>query len=420
MLFSNQILLAVVSTLLANVIAMPLPAVHGVQVSNRTELTIEQTMSYQPVDFTTMVHKRSSSDDGTNVGYIQVPLFQSGNYFLAEAKVGSHGRKMPLILDTDSGDVVIRSSTSFIPKLTKFNTKYSKSLVKVPGKFDTKLTKDELSATGSWGYDTFQIMDNNGTFHLVDSTMLALATESDLEYSVLGMGPQSSESSQSLGASSFSYTNLLNIMKSNSLIEKSSYSIFLESKSDTSGGEMIIGGIDKTKFAGDSLTYLPLTHRSGLGEYGSSMYFDLDGIRFNNTQLTGQKYPAKITSANKRIAVPKAVFENIGNKYGTYDPFYDSYVIACDATGPDFEFIFGGNTTITVPFNNVVINATPLVTNKNYETCVFGLEQSTSDYFELGSAFLQSAYVHFQMDNNEIGVAQSQFNQQQHTDIVIQ
>jgi elongation factor G len=55
----------------------------------------------------------------------------------------------------------------------------------------------------------------------------------------------------------------------------------------------------------------------------------------------------------------------------------------------------------------------PMFSSGQYEgaeACAFGIQNSSSDPFLLGDTFLRSAYVVYDLVNNQIGMAQTDFN----------
>ncbi len=78
------------------------------------------------------------------------------------------------------------------------------------------------------------------------------------------------------------------------------------------------------------------------------------------------------------------------------------------------DFIFSG-IQISVPFNEVVLpspyaDGSSLQFEDGTAACVFGILPSGSSYSVLGDTFLRSAYVVYDLDNNQISLAQTNFN----------
>lgn len=78
------------------------------------------------------------------------------------------------------------------------------------------------------------------------------------------------------------------------------------------------------------------------------------------------------------------------------------------------DFTFSG-IQISVPFNEVVLpsqyaDGSSLQFEDGTAACVFGIAHSGTSYSVLGDTFLRSAYAVYDLDNNQISLAQTNFN----------
>lgn len=118
--------------------------------------------------------------------------------------------------------------------------------------------------------------------------------------------------------------------------------------------------------------------------------------------------------------VPDALFTSIANELGVqYSRNYQAYVLPCylASYGATLDYQFGGASgpTIRVPVSEVILplvltnGATPKYSN-GQAICQFGIEPAGTDPILLGDTFLRSAYVVYDLANNQISLAQTNFN----------
>ncbi|GME74467.1 unnamed protein product [Ambrosiozyma monospora] len=267
---------------------------------------------------------------------------------------------------------------------------------------------DQTSATGTWGYDDVSI---NGVS--IKDVNIAVCDAADSEMGVLGISYASLESTNDNGAGS--YMNLPMTMKSQGMINKLTYSVYLDDPSaDTAS--VLFGAIDHGKYTGD-LALMPIVN-----SYASSGYTEPTAI-----DITVSGLSMGSTSANKKVQfasgaaaglldtgttllyAPDDVVSAI-TSIGGFSSAGSSGYISCDCSlGDDYylSFDFQGF-VIDVPFSNLFMDSDS--SSSSSSTCSLGISSSGDDTFILGDKFLTSVYAVIDLEDNLVAMAKANTN----------
>lgn len=215
------------------------------------------------------------------------------------------------------------------------------------------------------------------------------------------------------------YPNLPSAMHDDGLIQSTAYSLWLNDL-DASTGSILFGGVNTGKFHGD-LFSLPIQKVQGaysafvITLTGFSMNLDSDGQPFDSSSLPA---PVLLDSGSSLTYLPEditsTIFEDLGVVFSRRQGI--GYV-PCNMPideGTGFNFSFSGP-SIFVGMDEMIFNTgsdsgpQPQFSNGD-PACVFGIAPSTSALSVLGDSFLRSAYVVFDLENNEISIAKTNFN----------
>ena len=130
--------------------------------------------------------------------------------------------------------------------------------------------------------------------------------------------------------------------------------------------------------------------------------------------------PVILDSGTTDTYLPDSVVNPILNGVGAInDPAFGTIVpCSLSASPATFSFGFGGTNgiSITVPFSefvNIIYledGKQPTFKNHGGTVCGFGLQSSGTGPILFGDTFLRSAYVVYDLSNNQIGMAQTNFN----------
>ena len=140
--------------------------------------------------------------------------------------------------------------------------------------------------------------------------------------------------------------------------------------------------------------------------------------------LTSEKFPIPVVldSGTTLSYLPTDLATQLWKEVNAkYAPEFDVAVLPCNARNSKGYFSFGfagpNGPRINVTMDELVLDLTagqpPVFTSGSYkgqDVCQFGIQNFTTAPYLLGDTFLRSAYVVYDLVNNEIGIAPTDFN----------
>lgn len=325
---------------------------------------------------------------------VTLTLENEYSLYLTNITIGTPPQQVTVDVDTGSSDLWVPGAGT-TSKYGTYDNTHSSTYQKDKSGFQIGYG-DGSSASGDWATETVNI----GGFD-VTSLEFGDATTQNVGQAILGVGFKGNEASSQVGSQPFTYDNLPLKMKEEGIINKAAYSLYLNSAEATSGS-ILFGAIDHAKYSGELAT-LDIVN---IDDSGSStaeavaFFVDLQKISSNGQDITTQTYPALLDSGTTLIYAPQSVADSFGKQYGTYNSQVGGYVTSCETTGSDFSFQFNG-ATINVPFSDI------LFSTGSGDSCLVGVLSSSANYYILGDTFLRSAYVYYDIDDSQIGIAQA-------------
>ncbi|KAN0105884.1 acid protease [Hyaloscypha variabilis] len=369
----------------------------------------------------------------------------TGGDYVAQVSVGTPAQTQLLLLDTGSSDVWVLSSTADLctdPEVQSYygvggcestfdSSKSSTFKIVDANGFDIEY-EDESGATGDYITDTFSV--GGATIKALE---MGYATRSSSSIGVMGIGydvneaSDTGESATAYHAAGFIYPSIIDTMVSQGLIASKAYSLYLNDL-EASTGSIIFGGLDSDKYHGDLLQMpvVPDTYSNG-----TNVYADLDvaltgfGITDQSgstTNFTSSSYEEAVildsgTTAtylsDDIIAQLLTAINGVDDSENSGNIYVDCSI--ADNTSMTFNFGFGGPTgiKIAVPVSELVFSlssafstGTTLPDLPFASACAFGILPGDTGPFILGDTFLRSAYVVYDLSNNLIAIAQTNFN----------
>jgi len=288
-----------------------------------------------------------------------------------------------------------------------------------PGDFNISYV-DGSSSVGDYFTDVFEI----GGATLKNMTM-GLGLETDIAYGLVGVGYAVNEAivgtTQSLSSI---YPNLPVQMVNEGLINTVAYSLWLNDL-DASSGSILFGGIDTKKYKGE-LTRIEvyptqqdiftafLVAMTSLAAYSPTGSDTLTSIHF--------PIPVVLDSGTTLSYLPTDLAKQIWTEVGAiYSADFGVAVIPCNMQNSKGYFSFGfagpSGPRINVTMDELVLDLTsgrpPVFASGRYkgqDVCEFGIQNFTSAPYLLGDTFLRSAYVVYDLINNQVGIAATDFN----------
>lgn len=280
---------------------------------------------------------------------------------------------------------------------------------------------DRSYSKGDYFTDVFQIANTT----LTNLTM-GLGNDTTITYGLVGVGYTSNEAiintEQSLSAA---YANLPALMVDQGVVATNAYSLWLNDL-DASTGSILFGGIDTEKYIGD-LTRIDIQKDNETGEY-DSFIVSLTSVQATSSsgtdELTSRQFPIQVVldSGTTLSYLPNDIAQQIWTETGAvYTASVGLALIPCRmqrSTGY-FSFGFAGSNgpKIDVKMDELVLDLVisgpaPTFSSGEYkgeEACEFGI-QNTTGINLLGDTFLRSAYVVYDLENNQVAMAPTDFN----------
>ncbi|KAK7432812.1 hypothetical protein QQZ08_000675 [Neonectria magnoliae] len=359
----------------------------------------------------------------------------TGGGYYAEFQVGTPGQKIGFLLDTGSSDTWVNSVDTDLCNslslqdtngycMTSFDPDDSSTFDTVDrGGFDITYL-DGRRIRGDYFNDTV-VIDGKS----IKRQQLGLATKSVRPTGIMGLGFAANV------AADTQYPTILDNMVSQGYIDTPAFSLYLNDLS-ASSGTILFGGIDQAKFVG-KLTTLPL--RPDFQSFSNNITSFT--VQLDSLEVTGQdinldslKADAILDSGSTICLLPDSQVQDIWEAFdvrtvtGLSVPFVDCAYAGDKGDGISLDFTFSGK-KINVPIDEMVIDSFASVQDQIMSdptlkeafdgwdsACMFGIA-SASDYGVnddrfalLGDTFLRSAYVVYDLANEQIGIAEANTN----------
>ncbi|KAH7327158.1 aspartic peptidase domain-containing protein [Rhexocercosporidium sp. MPI-PUGE-AT-0058] len=347
-----------------------------------------------------------------------------GLYF-ANVTVGTPAQALALQIDTGSSDVWVPAAEAALCSDVRqggcpngqFNFEKSSTFLDVgQNEFNISYV-DGTGAAGDYFQDTFTI--GGGT---LQQFQMGIALDTTIDTGIMGIGYNTSEANVDTGNGTI-YPNLPLAMVNQGLIKSSAYSLWLNDL-QSSTGSILFGGVDTAKYTGDliSIDVYP-SSRSGRVTSFTVAFTSLSATSPSGTdQLTPDDYAvAAILDSGTTITllpddVAAMVFEELG---ATVSNQLGAIIVPCDLAKVDGTLNYGfggqGGPVIKVQVSDLVLpltltsGRTPKYTN-GQEACQLGIQPAGDLPVLFGDTFLRSAYAVYDLENNKIALAQTDFN----------
>jgi len=203
------------------------------------------------------------------------------------------------------------------------------------------------------------------------------------------------------------YNNVPKNMVAHDLINVNAYSLWLNDL-DASTGAILFGGVNTDKYTG-KLQSVPVIQEQGVY---AEFVIALTAVGANGTSgsiANNVAYPALLDSGSSLMYLPDDITTQIYDTFGAqYDSTQGAAFVDCNLanSGGTIDFTFS-SPTISVAMNELVIVAG---IEKGEPICILGISPAGDSTPVLGDTFLRSAYVVYDISNNEIGLAPTNFN----------
>jgi hypothetical protein len=287
---------------------------------------------------------------------------------------------------------------------------------------------DGSHASGNYFQDHFSI----GGITLTNLTM-GLGVDTDIPYGLAGVGYALNEASISGQISQVAsgqlqpYPNLPIALMNEGLTKTVAYGLWLNDL-DASSGNILFGGIDTAKYKGE-LSRINIQPESGTRNVFTSFNVDLTSISAISSTgadtLKSTEFPVTVVldSGTTLSYLPTELAQQVWQEAGAvFEQSLQMALIPCSQANSKGVFQFGfagpGGPSINVTMDELVLDLgsgsrNPTFTSGPYRgmaACEFGIQNFSSSPFLLGDTFLRSAYVVYDLVNNQIALAPTDFN----------
>ena len=346
-------------------------------------------------------------------------------YFI-NVTIGTPPQPFSLQIDTGSSDIWFPSVEAnvceqgvaqYCPYGT-YDASASSTFVSKPGMGPFQIEYvDGTQIQGTYVTDVLNI----GSTQLTTMTMANAQDLNTQGIGIMGVGFTSGESIAQTSGPQAEYPNVIDVLKNEGFINKKAYSLWLDDL-ESNTGSVLFGGVDSDKYHGN-LVSLPIQLDSQTDSI-SSFTVAWTGLHVNGSGNNVDMSPstpqaAILDSGTTDTLLPDDIANGIFNGVGVLSDENYGNVIDCDVAKDDltFSFIFGGQNgaTINVPLSEFITplettdGSTPTFQNGK-DACAFAMEAAGSNPILFGDSFLRSAYVVYDLDDAQIGLAQTNFN----------
>lgn len=348
---------------------------------------------------------------------------QAGLYY-ANISIGTPPQDLSVQIDTGSSDLWVPSVQAAMCNDASlggcaggaFNQSQSSTFVVVE---QNQFNISYVDGTGSSG-DYFEdiLTIGGGT---IKNFEMGLALDTSIGVGIMGIGYNISEANVDTGNRTI-YPNLPFAMADAGLINANAYSLWLNDL-DATTGSVLFGGIDTKKYTGDLIAVEVYPTEGRQVTSFTVAFTSLSATSSSGSdQLTPSGYAqaAVLDSGTTITLLPNDVIDAVFAELGaSVSDKLGVPVVPCSlANNPgtlNYGFGGSGGPTIKVAMSQLV---TPLgsssgedLTNAKGETlCELGIQAAGTLPVLFGDTFLRSAYVVYDLDNNQIALAQTDFN----------
>ncbi|CEI68677.1 putative aspartic-type endopeptidase opsB [Fusarium venenatum] len=355
--------------------------------------------------------QRLSKRDGT----VNVGIDNEQSLYFLNASIGTPPQNFRLHLDTGSSDLWVNAVGSELcdthanicAESGLYNPNKSSTYEYVNSDFNISYA-DGSGASGDYVTDTFKM----GQVSIKDLQFGIGYVTSDNE-GVIGIGYTTNEAVVAQPDAEF-YKNMPARLSSDGVIASNAYSLYLDDL-ESATGKILFGGVDSEHYIGELVT-VPIMK---INDEYSEFYVKLNSIS-SGSETIGENLDLGVVldSGSTLTYLPTSLTETIYELVGAdYEEGQTTAYVPCDLAnqGGNLTFKFTEPAEITVPLSELILDFTDITGRQMSFTngqaaCSFGIAPSTPQVSILGDTFLRSAYVVFDLENNEISLAQSNFD----------
>jgi len=371
------VLLAIIATAMAGVVRIPMN-------------------KHSNSDFVQGVVKRAKSGLMSGVKYstklgatgpVVIEDYQNSQYY-GEITLGTPGQKFNVIFDTGSSDLWVAGSgcDSSCGRHAQYNSAKSSTYQANGTIFDIQYGSGPVS-----GYESVDVL-SSGSLDVTNQVFAEVTNAAGL-----GLAYKIGKFDGILGLafpilSVNKVPTVFENMFTQGVIDKNLFSFYLGKESGEKG-ELLLGGIDTTKYSGD-INYVPLS---------SATYWEykLDGLTVDGvTYGAGDK--AIMDSGTSILTGPTEVVSALAASIGAKAINAAEYMVACDTPNlPTLTYKLNGIDYTLEPSDYLIPDG---------ELCLLGMmgmdiPRPNGPLWIMGDVFMRKYYTVFDVENKQVGIA---------------
>ncbi|KAJ6120225.1 hypothetical protein N7523_004505 [Penicillium sp. IBT 18751x] len=345
---------------------------------------------------------------------ISQALDNEESLYYCNVTLGTPKQSLRLVLDTGSSDLwtnapnstLCESQDNVCNSSGTYDSSASSTYQYVNSEFNISYA-DSSGASGDYVTDTL---------HLGGATIkdfqFGVGYTSSSEQGVLGIGYTTNEVQVGVNGEP-AYANLPKAMVKNGVIKSTAYSLWLNDL-DANTGSILFGGVNTDKYHG-TLETLPIQKVSGIY---AEFIIALTAVALTNSSGTNNysssalPAAALLDSGSSLTYLPDGIVEDIYNDLGViYESSEGVGYVPCNLAEKKVNISYTfSSPTIHVSVRELILDAGDLYFRNGDRACVFGIVPAGGSTPVLGDTFLRSAYVVYDLTNNEISLANTNFN----------
>ncbi|KAG6022954.1 hypothetical protein E4U41_002120 [Claviceps citrina] len=371
-------------------------------------LPVHRSKGWNPVvRDRSLLRKRDGTVSGT--------LDNLQTFYFLNATLGTPPQPVRLHVDTGSSDMWVNTPTSTLcsslpqrcAEAETYSANSSSTYQYVSSNFNIAYL-DGSGASGDYGTDVLRFGGQT-----VSSLQFGIGYASGTRGNILGIGYPSNEA-QVVLAGRKPYPNLPAKLHADGKISSTSFSLWLNNV-DAEAGSVLFGGIDTEKFRG-SLVGVPIQKANN--DY-TQFFITMTGLDVGSETVASDMALAVLLDSGASLTLlPNHITSQIYLLVNAqYQERHDVAFVPCSLRQQNatMTFRFSFPAAITVSLSEMILDypdragKAPKFDNGD-EACVFGIRPAHDSATILGDTFLRSAYVVYDMDKNEIALANATSN----------
>ncbi|RYP54593.1 hypothetical protein DL768_000653 [Monosporascus sp. mg162] len=334
--------------------------------------------------------------------------------YFVNVTLGTPPQQILLQLDTGSSDLWVNTPSSALcmqrnrpcAAARTYDANSSSTYSYIGSWFNISYV-DGSGASGDYASDTISIGDT-----ILEDFQFGIGYSSTSNQGILGIGYPVNEV-QVGRAQMEPYENLPAKMVSAGWIQSSAYSLWLNDL-DANSGNILFGGVDTERYVGPLYT-LPIQTKGGVC---SDFKITLTSLVLGDEVIADDAALAVLLDSGSSLTyLPETWVREIYSQVGAqYDSGNGAAYVPCSLAGSSdtLDFTFS-EPRISVAMDELVLDiytayGTRPTFSNGADACLFGIAPAGAGTKVLGDTFLRSAYVVYDLDGNEISLAQTNFN----------